>query len=194
MPKASELKKGMAVAINGLPFTVKQIEVRSPSSRGAVTLYKIRFINLKTGQKLDQTLKGEDFLKETECVRAKVQFSYIDGDQYVFLNSDDYTQYGVGREDLEGKVEYLVEGLDGIVALLVDDAIIGLELPGSVVLKITETAPALKGATASGRTKTAYLNTGLEVQVPEYLTVGDSIKVNTETGHYMARMEKQADA
>jgi elongation factor P len=188
MLKASELKKSMVVDIDGIPFVVKQVEVRSPSSRGAVTLYKVRFSSLKTGQKVDQTLKGDDFLKETECARIKVQFSYIDGDNYIFMNVEDYMQYSLSREELNEKIEYLTEGLEGLVGLLVNDAMIGLELPSSVVLKITETAPALKGATASSRTKTAFLSTGLEVQVPEYLTAGDCIKVNTETGKYMARV------
>jgi elongation factor P len=185
--KASELKRGMIVEINGLPHVVKQIEVRSPSSRGASTLYKIRFNNMKTGQKLDETLKGDDFFKEADCVRAKVQFSYQDGGNYIFMNLDDYSQYSLSSEDLEGKIEYLTEGLEGIVALLIDDAILGIELPGSVVLPIVETAPAIKGATATGRTKTARLPTGLEVQVPEYLETGESIKINTETGKFMSR-------
>jgi elongation factor P len=185
--KAGDLKKGMVVEINGIPHVVKQVEVRSPSSRGASTLYKIRFNNLKTGQKLDESLKGDDFFKDADCVRAKVQFSYKDGDNYIFMNLDDYSQYGLSSEDLEGKTEYLTEGLEGIVALLIDDAVLGIELPSSVVLSIVETAPAIKGATATGRTKTARLQTGVEVQVPEYLETGELVKINTETGKFMSR-------
>ncbi|MGZ8096102.1 MAG: elongation factor P-like protein EfpL [Methylosarcina sp.] len=187
MAKASDLKRGMIVEINSIPHVVKQIEVRSPSSRGASTLYKIRFNNMKTGQKLDETLKGDDFFKDADCVRAKVQYSYQDGDNYIFMNLDDYSQYSLNSEDLEGKVEYLTEGLEGIVALLIDDAILGIELPSSVILSIVETAPAIKGATATGRTKTARLQTGVEVQVPEYLETGELVKINTETGKFMSR-------
>ena len=187
MAKASDLKKGMVVDINGIPHVVKQVEVRSPSSRGASTLYKVRFNNLKTGQKLDESLKGDDFYKDADCVRAKVQFSYIDGDNYIFMNLDDYSQYSLSSEDLEDKTGYLTEGLEGIVALLIDDAVLGIELPSSVVLSIVETAPAIKGATASGRTKTARLQTGIEVQVPEYLETGESVKINTESGKFMSR-------
>jgi elongation factor P len=170
-----------------MAHVVKQVEVRNPSSRGASTLYKVRFTNLKTGQKLDESLKGDDFFKDADLVRAKVQFSYIDGDNYIFMNTDDYSQYSLSNEELEGKKVYLTEGLEGIVALLIDDAIIGIELPSSVILAIVETAPAIKGATASGRTKTARLTTGVEVQVPEYLEVDELIKVNTETGKFMSR-------
>jgi elongation factor P len=185
--KASELKKGSVVDINGIAHIVKQIEVRNPSSRGASTLYKVRFNNLKTGQKLDESLKGDDIFKEADLARARVQFSYVDGDDYIFLNMDNYTQYTILNEELEGKIGYLTEGLEGIIALLIDDAILGIELPSSVVLAIVEAAPALKGATASGRTKTARLTTGIEVQVPEYLEVEELIKVNTETGKFMSR-------
>jgi elongation factor P len=185
--KASDLKRGMVVEINSVPHVVKQVDAKSPSSRGASTLYKIRFTNLKTGQKLDESLKGDDFFKDADLVRAKVQFSYIDGDNYIFMNMEDYTQYSLTRVDLEDQIHYLTEGLVGIVALLIDDAVLGIELPSSVVLAIVETAPAIKGATASGRTKTARLVTGVEVQVPEYLETDELIKVNTESGKFMSR-------
>jgi elongation factor P len=170
-----------------VPHVVKQVDAKSPSSRGASTLYKIRFTNLKTGQKLDESLKGDDFYKDTDLVRAKVQFSYVDGDNFIFMNMEDYTQYSLSRADLDDQVNYLTEGLEGIVALLIDDEIFGIELPSSVVLAIVETAPSIKGATASGRTKTAKLVTGVEVQVPEYLETEELIKVNTESGKFMSR-------
>lgn len=185
--KASEFKKGMVVEVNGEPHIVKQIEVRNPSSRGASTLYKVRFNNLKTGQKLDESLKGDDLFKEADYARAKVQFSYVDGDNYVFMNAEDYSQYTLSSEDLEDQIGYLTDGLEGIVALLVDDEVIAIELPSSVVMEIVETTPAIKGATASARTKTAKLTTGIEIQVPEYLETGEMVKVNTETGKFMSR-------
>ncbi len=187
MAKASDLKRGMVIDINGVPHVVKHVDAKSPSSRGASTLYKIRFTNLKTGQKLDESLKGDDFFKDADLIRAKVQFSYVDGDQYIFMNMDDYTQYSLSRDDLDDQVDYLTEGLEGIVALLIDDAVLGIELPSSVILAIVETAPSIKGATASGRTKTARLTTGVEVQVPEYLETDELIKVNTESGKFMSR-------
>ena len=187
MAKAGDLKKGMVVEINGVPHVVKQIEVRSPSSRGATTLYKVRFNNLKTGQKLVETLKGDDFFKDADCARVKVQYSYKDGDNYVFMNMEDYSQYSLRADELEDQKEYLTEGLEEIVALLMDDAILSIELPSSVTLEIVETAPEIKGATATGRTKPARLTTGLEVQVPEYLKTGEWIKINTLTGKFMSR-------
>ena len=188
MAKASELKKGMVVERHGQPHIVKQIEVRNPSSRGRPPCTKSDSIILKTGQKLDESLKGDDILKEADYVRVKAQFSYIDGGDYIFMNTDDYSQYALPGETLEDKIGYLTEGLDGITALLIDDNAIGIELPSSVVLTIIETAPAIKGATATGRTKTARLSTGIEIQVPEYLETDEQVKVNTETGKFMARI------
>lgn len=187
MPKASELKSGMVIEIDGQPYAVKQVDAKSPSSRGASTLYKVRFNNLKTGQKLDESYKGDDMLKDADCVRVQVQFSYIDGDAYTFMNSEDYSQYSLNRDEIEDSVPYLTEGLEGIFALIMDDVILGIELPQSVVLTITETAPGIKGATATGRTKPAILSSGLEVQVPEYLEPGEEIKVNTTNAKFMSR-------
>ncbi len=187
MPKASDLKRGDIVEINETPYAVKLVESRSPSSRGASTLYKIRFNNLKTGQKLDESYKGDDFLKPADCIRVKVQYSYHDGDNFVFMNTEDYTQYSLNDDDLAGQKEYLSEGLEGITALLMDDSVLGIELPTSVDLEIVETAPGIKGSSATARTKSAILPTGLDVQVPEYLVTGEVIKINTGTGKYMSR-------
>ena len=188
VPRANELKSGMVVEINGAPHSVKNVDAKSPSSRGASTLYKVRFTNLKTGQKLDESYKGEDMLKEADCARVQVQFSYVDGDDYTFMNMEDYSQYTLNRDDIEDSIAYLTEGLDGIFALIMDDAILGIELPQSVVLTVTETAPGIKGATAAGRTKPAILSTGLEIQVPEYLESGQDVKVNTTNAKFMSRV------
>jgi elongation factor P len=177
----------MIVEIDGDPHAVKKVESKSPSSRGAATLYKVRFTNLKTGQKLDESLKGDDLLKDADCMRTKVQYSYQDGDLYTFMNMEDYSQYSLNSDDLEGQLGYLTEGLDGITALLMDGEIIGIELPQSVNMTIAETSPGIKGATATGRTKPATLTTGLEVQVPEYLENGEVIKVNTSNGKFISR-------
>ena len=187
MPKASDLKRGDVVEIDGVPHAVKQLEAKSPSSRGASTLYKIRFNNLITGQKRDESFKGDHHLRDADCQRVNVQYSYNDGEQFVFMNTEDYSQYGLNADDLEEQLDYLAEGLDGIVALLVDDQIVAVDMPQSVVLPIVDTTPAIKGASASARTKPATLSTGLVVQVPEYIENGENVKVNTTDGKFMSR-------
>jgi elongation factor P len=187
VPKASELKKGMVVEVNNGLYVVKKIEAKSPSSRGASTLYKIRFTHLQTKQKLDESFKSDDMLKEADCVKITLQYSYLDNGMLMFMNTEDYSQYELSLEDLEGQSEYLIEGLEGITGLLLDDVLLGIELPQAVSLNITETAPGIKGSTATGRTKPAMLSTGLEIQVPEYLESGELIKVNTGTGKFISR-------
>lgn len=187
MPKASELKRGMVVDIGGDPHSVKQVEAKSPSSRGAVTLYKVRFNNLKTHQKLDSSFKGDDQLKESDCIRVQVQYSYLDDDTYYFMNMEDFSQYSINAEQIEGQLPYLVEQQEDIVALVLEGNLVAIELPQSVNLIIEETPPAVSGSSATNRSKTARLSTGLEIQVPEYLVVGELVKVHTVTGKFISR-------
>jgi elongation factor P len=187
VPKANELKQGTAIEINGEPYVVKTIEVRNPTSRGATTLYKVRFTHMKTRQKLDETYKSDDILKIADCSKVNVQYSYQESDTYYFMNSETYEQYSLMREDIEEQVDYLTDGLDGIVLLLMDDIALGIQLPTTITLQIVETPPAMKGASATSRTKTARLSTGLEIQVPEYIESGEMVKVNSETGKFSSR-------
>lgn len=187
MAKVSDIKKGNVVSINNSLFIIKNIDVKSPSSRGANTLYKIRFNNIQTKQKMEDTFTGDDVLNETELVKRQTQYLYKDGNLYTFMDIENYNQYSLAESDLEDETPYLTDGLEGIYALLVDDQIIGIELPPSVQLEITDTAPALKGGTAAARTKPATLSTGLVVQVPEYLANKETIKINTSNGKFMSR-------
>ena len=187
MPKAVDLKKGMVVEIKGEPYVVKHVDVHSPSSRGASTLYKVRFSNAVTGQKHDETFKGEDMLKGVDLIKRQVQFLYRDGEAFTFMDVEDYSQYTMNKNDLEEELGYLVDGLEGLYVLIVDERVLGIELPQAIAMEIVDTAPALKGATATGRTKPATLITGLEVQVPEYIETGEMIKINTDSGKFMSR-------
>lgn len=188
MPKASELKRGEVVDINGVPHMVNQVESKSPSARGAATLYKIRFNNLITGQNLNESFKGDTLLTNADCQRLPVQFSYIDGEQYIFMNTEDYSQYGLDAVALEDQIPYLSDGLEGMTGLIVEDRLVAIDLPQSVVMEIVETPPGIKGASASARTKSATLSSGLRVQVPEYMEQGEQVKVNTTTGKFMSRV------
>jgi len=187
MPKASELKKGDVVQYKGDPHIVKQLESKSPSSRGAATLYKIRMNHVKTGQKVDLSLKGDEVLDDIDFERRKMQFSYLDSDGYVFMDEEDYSQHTLSEQDLGDDKFYISDGMESVVGLIVEDQMIGIELPQSMVMTVVETAPGIKGASASARTKPATTSTGLVVQVPEYLETGEQIKVHTEDGRFMSR-------
>jgi len=187
MLKASNLKKGTVVAINQQIYMVRHIDVKTPSARGALTLYKVRLMNVQNGQKLDQSFKGTDMLEDVELNRRPVQYIFKEGGLYTFMDTEDYNQYTLGEETLEDQSVWLIDNLEGITALLSDGSIISIELPQSIQLDITETSPAIKGATVTGRTKSATLSNGIVVQVPEYMETGERVKVNTETGKFMSR-------
>jgi len=189
MLKASNLQKGNVVRINDQPFQVKQIETQTPSARGANTLYKVRYSALLSGQKLEQTYKGNDALEEMELERRPVSFLYNDPQMYTFMDLENYEQYSLPLESLENQAPWLSDGLEGIMALLLNSQVIAIELPAAIDVAISETAPVIKGATATNRNKPATLVNGQTVMVPEYLEDGAVVRINTESGKYMARVK-----
>ena len=189
MLKASGLQKGKVVSINGQPYQVKQIETQTPSARGANTLYKIRYAALPSGQKLEQTYKGNDALEEMELERHPVSLLYNDPQSYTFMDLENYEQYNLSAESLEGEAPWLSDNLEGITALLLNGHIIAVELPAAIDMPIAETAPVVKGATATNRNKPAILENGQTIMVPEYLENGEVIRVNTESGKFMSRVK-----
>lgn len=187
MIRASELKNGMVVSIDGVTLVVKGVTVKSPSSRSATTLYKIVYRNVVTKQKVDAQYKGDDMLQPVEFQRRSVQFLFKDGDFCTFMDNEDYNQYTINSEMIEDELLYLTDTLEGVYALIADDVFLGIQLPSSVDLEIIDTTPEMKGSSATARTKPATLSTGLVVQIPEYLAIGEVIKVNTELGKFISR-------
>ncbi|MDH3327165.1 MAG: elongation factor P-like protein YeiP [Gammaproteobacteria bacterium] len=185
--KANEIKKGMVVGIEGNLYVAKDIQVKSPSSRGANTLYKIRFNNVVTKQKYENTYKGDDSFDDVEFLRKSVQMIYKETDCATFMDNEDYAQYTIDNALIEDELLYMVDGIEGLCALISDGKLLAIEMPASVDLAIVECAPSIKGASASARTKPATLSTGLVVQVPEYVAPDEVIKVNTSNGKFMSR-------
>lgn len=187
MPRAAEIKKADVICVDGKNYKVVNIDVRSPSSRGAATLYKIRGQELRSKAKLELSCKGDEALQIIDVVHRQVCLSYLEGDSFVFMDNEDYNQFYVDKSAIEEQIPYIVEGDDSLVLVFVDGQAIGLDLPASVVLQITDTAPAVKGSTAAGRTKPATLNSGIEIQVPEYLAPGEKIKISTSNTKFVSR-------
>jgi elongation factor P len=187
MIRICDLKRGGTVDIDGASLIVEDIQVSTPSARGAVSLYRFRFRNLVTKQKLDKTFKGDDVLKEANFELRPVQYSYERDGAYTFMDLETFAEFTLTREDLGDVLDYLTESTEGMRAMLVNDRVVGIEMPASVDLEITETAPALKGASATSRNKSATLSTGQVVQVPEYITTGERVRVDTRTGKFIQR-------
>lgn len=184
---AKDIKTGMVLNFNEAPHIIETITVQTPSARGAATLYKYRARNLITRQKQDIVLKGGESLPEADFQRRAVKFMYADATHYYFLDDEDFNQYPLAKEDISEEAQYLTEELEGVQGLIYNDECVGIQLPSSVALKITQCDPAIKGNSATARTKPATLETGLIIHVPEYLKEGEVIKVDTRTGEFLSR-------
>ncbi|MCJ8271540.1 MAG: elongation factor P-like protein YeiP [Psychrosphaera sp.] len=191
MPKASEVKKNTAIEYNNGVYVIRDIERSVPQGRAGGSLYRMRMYNVVTGQKVDETFKDVDMLTLADLVRQGVMFSYIDLDECVFMDNEDYTLFHLNKESIADEMFFIDEHTQGMQIVLVDGTPVGIDLPASVDLVITETAPSLKGASASARNKPALLTTGLTVQVPEYIATGDKIKVNTAEHKFMGKADSK---
>ena len=187
MPNANNLKRGMCVTIKGELYKVVNVDVQTPSSRGATTLYKVRYTNLKTKLKLEETYKGGDFIDEADLIRRKCDYSYAEGDLFYFMDTETYEQYSLGKEQLGDDTVWINEDLKDILVLVLDENAIGLELPDEIDLKVVETDPVVKGSYGSGRSKPAKLSNGLEVQVPEHIATGDMVKIESSSRKFVAK-------
>lgn len=187
--KASELKKGMVISLDGEKLLVREIHVQSPSSRSGNTLYKVQARNLVTKQKFEKNFKGEDVVHAVEFSRRPVQLLYREADTCIFMDTETYEQFAIDNSSLELELPFMMDGMEGIMGLMSEGSLLGVELPGTVVMEIIECAPGIKGASASARTKPATLPTGLIAQVPEYLSPGEKIKVNTASGEFVSRAQ-----
>jgi elongation factor P len=190
MPKASDIKKNSAIEYNGKTYIVRDIERSVPQGRAGGSLYRMRMYEVVSGGKIDETFKDSDMLNLADLIRKDVTFSYVDGDEYVFMDSTDYTPYNLFKESIADDILFLDEATQGIQVIIVDDVPVALDMPTSVELEVTETDPSIKGGSATSRTKPALLSTGVTVSVPEHISTGDRIKVNVEERKFMGRADK----
>ena len=188
MPKASEIKKNAAVELNGSVYFVKDIERSVPQGRAGGSIYRMRMYDVVTGAKIDESFKDSDMLNLADLIRRPSTLSYVDGDEYVFMDSENYTSNNINKEAIADEILFINEETQGVQVILINDAPVALDLPASVELEITETDPSIKGQSATSRTKPATLSTGLVVQVPEHISTGDRIKINVEERKFTGRV------
>ncbi len=186
MITTSDFKRGLVIQVDGAPCLIIDVTFQSPSARGANTMVKTRFRNLITGQVLDKTFRSGDKVDEADFERHKGQFLYADGDRGVFMDLETYEQFEQDAETFEPIAPYLLEGTEVQLGLF-QGRMVNVDLPMTVELTVDETAPVLKNATATAQTKEAVLETGLKIQVPPYLEVGDRVKVDTRDGRFISR-------
>lgn len=185
--KASEIKRGNVVEHNGTVYQIRDIERSSPQGRGGNVTFRFTMYSVPGGTKFDLSLRAEDELKEVELMRRAASFSYKDGEAFVFLDAEDYMPYQLDADVVGDAAGYITDGLDGCFVQVIDDQPVAVQLPATVELEVVETAPELKGATATKRPKPAKLSTGIEIMVPEYIVNGERILVSTLTGEFSGR-------
>ena len=188
MVNVTELKRGDIVEIDGDPWQVSEIGSQTPSARGASLLVKAKLKNLRSGQTLAKTWRGGEMVATAEVDERPVQFLYRQGGDHVFMDLASYDQVTLAEEILGDAVGYLTENLE-LEIVLFQERVIAVELPTTVELTVTDTAPAIKGSTAQSQLKRATLETGIEVLVPPYLESGERIRVDTRDGRFVERVK-----
>jgi len=184
--KATTLRKGMCIKLDGELYVIMSMTHVTPGKGRASVQVKAR--NLRTGNQTDQKLRSEDFVERVVLEETEMEYLYQDGDDYHFMNTETYEQTHLGKDVLGDSVNYLIPNLKLKVEFY-EGSPVGIELPLTVDLKVVETAPELKGATASAQRKPAVTDTGLVVQVPPFIGEGEMIRVSTEDGTYQERVK-----
>ena len=182
--QATRMKKGMLIRIGDDLFRVLDLQHVTPGNlRGFV---RVRFRNIRTGSLSDQKLRSEDFVERAVLDERQMQYLYKDGDSYHFMDTESFEQMHMTVEALGDSVNYIVP--DATIAVeFYGSEPVGIELPVTVDLKVVDTVPGIKGATASNQIKPATTETGLVVNVPPFINPGDVIRVSTESGEYLSR-------
>ena len=183
-----QFASGGVITVNGAPHIIESVEKHTPSARGAATIYKVRCRNLLTQMKTDLSCTGEDSYDEPDFRQQEVQYLYKEGNDYVFMDVESFEQFPLAAEIIGDDKYYLVEDMEGISALILEDRIVGIRLPDVVELELVECDPAIKGQSATNRGKSAKTQTGLEIQVPEYMEQGEIVRIDTRTGKFLGRV------
>jgi elongation factor P len=182
--QATRVKKGMLVKIGEDLFRILDFQHVTPGNLRGFVRVKLR--NIRNGTLADQKLRSEDMIERATLDEREMQYLYKDGDDYYFMDTTSYEQIHISSEALGDSVSYLKAEMTILVEFYGSEPV-GIELPQTVDLKVTETVPGIKGATASNQVKPATLETGLVVQVPPFINTGDVVRVSTESGEYLSR-------
>jgi elongation factor P len=182
--QATRVKKGMLVKMGEDLFRILDFQHVTPGNLRGFVRVKLR--NIRNGNLADQKLRSEDMIERATLDEREMQYLYKDGDHYYFMDTTSYEQVHISSEALGDSVSYLKAEMLILVEFYGTEPV-GIELPPAVDLKVLDTVPGIKGATASNQVKPATLETGLVVQVPPFVNTGDVVRVSTESGEYLSR-------
>lgn len=184
MYSTTDFRKGLKIEIDGTPFEIIEFQHFKPGKGGAMVRTKLR--NILNGRVLDNTFRSGEKVERPNLESRDMQFLYHEGEQLVFMDMTTYDQMHMDAEATDGKANYLKDGQECRV-LLYNGKPLDIEIPASLVLEVTETEPGAKGDTVSNVTKPATLETGVVIQVPIFVNIGDRVKVDTRTNGYLGR-------
>ena len=185
MIAATQLKVGMVIMHNGKPHRVTNVQHVTPGNwRGMV---QTRLVNVETGSNAEHRFRSEDKVDRASLEERKLQYSYRAGDDYHFMNTENYEMMSLHADVLGDNAGYLTEGML-ITAEYFQGRVVGIEVPMFIELAVKETTPNIKGAAVQNTAKPAMLETGIEIKVPPYIEVGDRVRIDTRTGEFLERV------
>jgi elongation factor P len=184
MATANDLRKGMAINYNGDVAVVLESQHRTPGNLRAFVQATLR--SIRTGKSSDVRFSSTEKIEVVPMVTRKMEFSYKDGDDYVFSDPETYETINLPPEIVGDAKNYLVENAP-VTVTFVDDKAVQIELPSSVVLTVTDAPEGIRGDSANNVQKTVMLETGIALQAPLFIKTGEKVKVDTRTGKYMER-------
>jgi elongation factor P len=185
MIDVNDLRKGITFEFDGTLYKVIEYHHHKPG-RGNATI-RVKALNMRTGTTLEKTFQSGDRVQDVRLEFHNAQYLYTDGQLYHFMDLDSYEQYAISSEVLGEMASYLTENLE-VKLTFYEDEPLDVELPTSVDMKITQAEIAVRGDTATGVTKRVTTETGLNVQVPNFVNEGDTIRVDTRNGTYVTRV------
>lgn len=182
---SNDFKTGLTVEIDGAPYKVVEFMHVKPGKGAAFVRSKLK--NVRTGNVVDKTFRAGETLQTADVIGRDVQFTYVEGDDYVFMDMETYEETRLAKNDAWAK--YLKEGAT-VRVVFYNGEVIGVEPPAQVELLVTYAEPGVKGNTASGGSKPATLETGAVITVPLFIETGELIKVDTRTDSYLSRAKE----
>lgn len=189
MVQAINLKKGMIFSQEGKLIKVLAANHHKPGKGNTVMQMDLR--DVKSGAVVHKTMRPTEKVDLVEVTKKTAQFLYGEGDSYTFMDTSSYDQYEISRDQLGDDIKYLLPNIEVQLEFTSDNKIIGIELPSTVVMTVKETQPEIKGATVAGGGKPATMETGLVVQVPDFIKEGEKLVIGTENGDYKSRADSQ---
>jgi elongation factor P len=185
MISTNQFRNGAAIRVDGKRFTILYFQHVKPGKGGAFVRTRLR--NIDTGAVIEKTFRAGEKMESVRTESRPMQFLYRDGDLYYFMDSDTYEQTAIPAEVMGGAAGYIVPNGE-MKVLSADGEVVSIEPPAHVDLEVAETDPGLKGDTATGGSKPATLETGLVVQVPLFVNIGERVRVDTRTNEYLTRV------